>query len=193
MAFLKEKRSRKPYISEPIHYKLNEKHLTIAFRWDSRPPEIINTVGFQGSNQVYFNKIFGKRTVFCAADEQGADYYFQELENGMWRYGSSITYYLYKIDLSGIPTVPIYENRNLGFAKQLATRDPKIESFIEPANKDYALPAGYILTRVSNYLEQVAANSHEIQILGPIKPEKIRFCESRTLRSIRAREHYLGQ
>lgn len=64
--------------------------IRFLYRWDSRPPEVINKSGFQGAVNVYFNMSFGMRTVFCSASLKGSEYYFQELENGMSSYGGGI-------------------------------------------------------------------------------------------------------
>ncbi len=96
---------KKRYISEPMPYTEDIRYL---YRWDSRPPEVINKSGFQGAVNVYFNMSFGMRTVFCSASLNGSEYYFQELENGMSSYGGD-TYYLYKIYSLGLPAVKVYQ------------------------------------------------------------------------------------
>ncbi|MDC9587946.1 hypothetical protein PSI23_01105 [Xenorhabdus sp. XENO-10] len=73
MRSFKKKTHKTPYVSEPIHYV---EDIKVAYRWDSRPPDVIQKVGFQGSGRLYFNNIFGHRTVFVASDEEGADFYF---------------------------------------------------------------------------------------------------------------------
>lgn len=75
---------KKRYISEPMPYT---EDIRFLYRWDSRPPEVINKSGFQGAENVYFKMSFGMRTVFCSVSLKGSGYYFQELENGMSSYG----------------------------------------------------------------------------------------------------------
>lgn len=49
------------YISEPIPYTTD---IDFLYRWDSRSPEVIRKDGFQGAVNLYFNMIFGLKTVF---------------------------------------------------------------------------------------------------------------------------------
>ncbi|MEX0445191.1 hypothetical protein [Xenorhabdus sp. SGI246] len=171
--------SKPPYVSAPIPYV---KNIKTTLRWDSRPPVVISKVGFQGSGRLYFNNIFGYRTVFCSSDLRGAQVYFKELENGMSKYSSSGIYYLYEINALGVPAVRIYGNKgNLGFNQQFATRDPYIEEKI--IDKEYGTLDFSLISRFSNYIENFAEFSHEIQLLGPISPHRILFLDSRTFRT----------
>ncbi|EOT3054243.1 hypothetical protein ACNDWL_004698, partial [Escherichia coli] len=142
---------KKIYISEPMPYT---EDIRFLYRWDSRPPEVINKSGFQGAVNVYFNMSFGMRTVFCSASLKGSEYYFQELENGMSSYGGD-TYYLYKIYSLGLPAVKIYQYKNnAGFVKQFSTRFPDVENKL--MDKEHAMPSFALLSRFNNYIDKVA-------------------------------------
>lgn len=165
------------YISEPIPYTNNIDYL---YRWDSRPPEVINEYGFQGAINIYFNMIFGLRTVFCSSSLRGSEYYFKELENGMSSYGNGCVYYLYKINTRGLPAVSVYQNRNnAGFVKQFSTRFPGVEHKL--MDKEYAMPTFALLSRFNNYIDKVAIYNEEVQVLGPIPPWRIEFLFSQSL------------
>ena len=168
---------KKIYISEPIPYTDD---INFLYRWDSRPPEVINKSGFQGAVNVYFNMSFGMRTVFCSASLKGSEYYFQELENGMSSYGDGDTYYLYKIFSRGLPAVKIYQYKNnAGFVKQFSTRFPGVENKL--IDKEHAMPSFALLSRFNNYIDKVAVYNEEVQLLGPVLPCRITFLFSHKL------------
>lgn len=164
------------YISEPIQYVSN---IPQVFRWDARPPEVIMEKGFEGAGKLYFNSIFGRKTVFSAADIIGSDGFFKELSSGIFKCQESRTFYLYKINSNGLPAVPVYEkDTNFGFSKQLATRSPWHRySEIE---KEYGMPPIRELTRASNYISTIASINHEVQLCGPIHPSRINYIEQRS-------------
>ncbi|HHW3954511.1 hypothetical protein [Raoultella planticola] len=165
------------YVSEPIHYTTN---IDFLYRWDSRPPEVINENGFQGAVNLYFNMIFGMRTVFCSSTPKGSEYYFKELEEGMSSYGNGDIYFLYKINARGLPAVNVYQNQNnAGFVKQFASRFPGVEHKL--MDKEHAMPTFALLSRFNNYIDKVAIHNEEVQVLGPIQPWRITFLFSQKL------------
>lgn len=167
---------KKRYISEPMPYT---EDIRFLYRWDSRPPEAINKSGFQGGAvNVYFNMSFGVRTVFCSASLKGAEYYFQELENGMSLYGG--TYYLYKIYSLGLPAVKVYQYKNnAGFVKQFSTRFSGVDNKL--MDKEHAMSSFALLSRFNNYIDKVAVYNEEVQLPGPILPCRITFLFSHKL------------
>tara|TARA_B110000977_G_C10789819_1_gene381985 strand:- start:89 stop:592 length:504 start_codon:yes stop_codon:yes gene_type:complete len=165
-----------PYISEPIHYITN---LPISYRLDSRSPEIILKEGFNGTNNLWFNSIFGEKTIFASTDLEGINYYLKELKDCMAKKINSRTFHLYRISSLGIPAVVLHNQNNLGFAKQLATRDPNVATKGNP--DEYGMIEFYYLTRISNYLDQIASRNHEVQLCGPITKERVSYIRTISL------------
>ena len=123
---------------------------------------------------LYFNMIFGLKTVFCSSKQNGSEYYFKELEEGISSYGNGDVYFLYKIYSRGLPAVKIYQNQNnAGFVKQFATRFPGVEHKL--IDKEHAMPTFALLSRFNNYIDNVAIHNEEVQVLGPVLPWRITF------------------
>ena len=169
----------RPYVTDPVRYAID---VPMVYRWDSRPPDVIRQVGFAGSPTLFFNKIFGQRTIFSAEDQSGADFYFIELQGGMSEYGGGGTnYFLYRINALGIPAVKIAPHADdFGFIKRFASRFPDMPK--DPFLHEYGMPPPALMSRFGNYISQVARFNHEVQLCGPIPPHKIEFVEARNLK-----------
>ncbi|MDC9587945.1 hypothetical protein PSI23_01100 [Xenorhabdus sp. XENO-10] len=98
----------------------------------------------------------------------------------MSKYRSSNIGYLYKINALGIPAVHVHGNeKNEGFLIQLATRHPHVESSF--SDEERTLPGGGLKTKNRHFISTVANFNHEIQLLGPIPPDRISFLSQKAL------------
>lgn len=163
-------------VSKPI--KLT-KGIDSVYRWDSRPPNIINKHGFSGTGDSrWWNKIFGKRTVYAAKDIDGCIAFLDELKNTFKKVPDK--QYLYRVDTRSVSLVDVHasylENKEK-FPYVFAERETGY--FLKTEDEQ-----SYTDFLSMRYLKDTVSRNHEVQLMGPIRPNQIEFILSKKLSEI---------
>jgi hypothetical protein len=139
----------------------------LAYRYDSRSPDVIKITGFFGtmSRDIEEVRVFGPNNVFSSRTKQGAEAFLQINKF----VGQEETQYLYEIDTRGLKTFSFIENYKKNPAALIQNiADLALQGPLQDLPRDQAmLLADAALKEQFNFVD-------ELHINGPISSSRIK-------------------
>ncbi len=162
--------------------------IKIFYRLDYRPPAIILSKGFEGTNTAWLNNIFDNHSVFASKSLRGISRFFLEsvmnknvdgsdspgaLSSFRYLYPPEKKCYVYKINATSLETLDVAEDLRLVMSQRETSRlylyKKSRLSSQDAEDLDIHLD---LAIRLSHY-SYIVKHTEEVIIRGPISPSRI--------------------
>ncbi|WP_299144141.1 hypothetical protein [uncultured Vibrio sp.] len=174
-----------------IRYK---QEIKTVYRLDFRPPSILLKEGILGSNKTWLNSVFGEKTIFTSKTLRGISRFALESllnvhANGSGKVGALSGYrelypdkecFVYKINISGLDYIDVcsdikdFVNTKESNSRLYEYRVNEIKQSNPSATADDIDDYNFTqLMQLIRYKNNVAVNTEEIILKGPVNPFRI--------------------